>query len=324
VIKAKNTGDRVAHVTSGDIAVLDETGRELPARERDALFPRSAVSGGHVLLAVLKPGAEPPHGEELHVEWRARKGCGREHACFKLTSECYFRNVVDEELSRRMLDLKLAERKQQSSADGLSPELEARLRSDHAALDAQRAFRRREGTEEPAQCEFVVKTETCARPTYVVRAGFDVMSRLLDAVERGLLAARRTAEQLDAPEPRDGGRHNALPPLAVTVAKATPSVHEHDLYDVHLSPADDTIGNLLQGLLYRHWIVEGASRDVSYVGYTMPHPNEDAILLKLRCARPKDDVYARLLEGVRWAAAYVDALADEWRAAEASLPAGSV
>jgi DNA-directed RNA polymerase subunit L len=82
-----------------------------------------------------------------------------------------------------------------------------------------------------------------------------------------------------------------------------------DFYEVVVHAEDHTLGNLVQGLLYRHWVRDGRSEVVSFVGYHQPHPLEDQIVFKVKVARAGDDVRTRLAEGLDWVRAELEALA---------------
>jgi DNA-directed RNA polymerase subunit L len=92
-----------------------------------------------------------------------------------------------------------------------------------------------------------------------------------------------------------------------------PTGFADDLYEVSVRPANHTLGNLLQGLLYTHWVRDGGARVVSHVGYHMPHPNEETIVIRLKCVRGHG-VHATLADGTRWVAAHLQQVADEWEA----------
>ena len=95
-----------------------------------------------------------------------------------------------------------------------------------------------------------------------------------------------------------------------TRVEAVPNMD--DFYHVTVRDEDHTFGNLVQGLLYRRWVRDGMGREVAYIGYYQPHPLENNIAIKIKCAVPSDDVRARLAEGITWAAERLDELIMEW------------
>jgi DNA-directed RNA polymerase II subunit RPB3 len=318
VIRKKNKGTVVQTVTSADIQVFYETDAALSPAERDLLFPPSPVTGDYVLLTPLKPSAyNDADGEELHVECRARLGTGREHARWNPTSECFFRNKIDDAAFAASLRRVLG-----ALPPDASPETRKRAEHDHRVLDGQRAFVT-DAHGAASAFEFTVKSESRLHPKDIVLAGLRALGFMLDALLRGLRAEQRHTQGEDEPPPSDGGRAGQLPPLVVTIhaplSSAAANADSNDFHRVSMRPADHTLGNLVQDLLYVHWIRDGGSREVSYVGYHMPHPNEDVIDLTLKCTAQGADVRQHLLAGVAWALRQVDALRDEWAAATGAV-----
>jgi DNA-directed RNA polymerase subunit L len=95
-----------------------------------------------------------------------------------------------------------------------------------------------------------------------------------------------------------------------TVVEPVPNMD--DFYHITVRDEDHTLGNLIQGMLYRRWVRDGMGREVAYVGYYQPHPLENNIAFKIKCVEPGDDVRKRFAEGVAWASAQLDELIHEW------------
>lgn len=333
-IKVKNQGDETISVTSKDIQVMNEGGAALDA-ERDALYPPSAISGDHVLIVELKPG------EELHVEFRARLGTGREHAAFKPTSKCYAVHKIDEAAKEAalasylaMAKAKAAESSESSEPSGPSEEeVLASARADFMMNRAHKFFvKDRHG--DPSASIFTVDSVTRLRPAYMVFAAFLVMLERLHKLRtaiRGLgqaKAAKATKAMAsdsdewgrggdddgdydddggDMTHPSGGGGGGGMVRIV-----ATPNAD--DMYQIFVPEEDHTIGNVVQSLLYRHLILDAALPEatVSHIGYEMPHPTEYRIVFTVKCAQPGLDISTVMDEGLAWAIEYVEALAVEW------------
>ena len=95
-----------------------------------------------------------------------------------------------------------------------------------------------------------------------------------------------------------------------TVVEPVPNMD--DFYHITVRDEDHTLGNLIQGMLYRRWVRDGMSKEVAYIGYYQPHPLENNIAFKIKCMEPGDDVRLRFAEGVAWAAEQLDVLIQEW------------
>jgi DNA-directed RNA polymerase subunit L len=319
VLQAKNAGETVLDLTTAHFRVLDAaTDAALPNAFRDALFPPSPVTGDHVLLVRLKPGARGDgNGEEVDLTCRARLGSGRDHARWSPVSECHFRNRLDPVAYEAALAATLA-RKGVDPADPASAS--AGIRRQHEAFEGQRCFLKN-AHGEPCAFEFVLKSETRLRPAHVVRAGFEALAAMVRALLRGVQRERvgRAVYDARAAVAGDGGDGAAA---RVTEVDVLPAPNMDDVYDLVVSPADHTLGNLVQGMLYVRWVraeqgdedsSEGAEDRVRFIGYHQPHPLEDRILFKIKCA-VGDDVLALFERGVAWVAGRLDALGDEWAA----------
>jgi DNA-directed RNA polymerase II subunit RPB3 len=341
VLKKKNQGDEVVDVTTGDFVVQDVAGAEL--KDLTALvFPPSPITGDHVLLARLKPGANNDgDGEEISLEARARLGTGREHARWSPVSACFFRYKVDPAAFEASLKVKL---------DALGPTAteadRTRVRSQHAALDGLRDFAKNEHGE-PVAFEFTIASESRLRPAYLVQQSFRALSdkvrRLSTGVQRDAVdAANRGVGASDADDDSDadadtdmhggwggatGGaaRGRRAKPVVGANADADADAdagdmnvrvralaNMEDFYEVAVRDEDHTLGNMVQGLLYRHWVREGGANDVSFIGYHQPHPLEGEIVFKVKCAKAGGDVRALLVDGLAWVVGELNGLADEW------------
>ena len=288
-IREANTDDaKVVNVTTRDIRVTDASGAVVPQAVRDALFPPSPTSGDHILLVRLKPRAGGV--EEIHVEFQAQLGSGSTRgAAYSPVSQCFFRNKIDAAAFERSLAERIARVQKQAEADGAGAASvdEAAVRKQHSALEGQRDFIRDEHGDASA-FEFVLKSETRLRPAYIVFAG---MTALLAKVRRF----------------QDGLRDPKADYVSVS-----PAANVADFYDVAVRGEDHTLGNMVQAMLYRRWVREGKSADVSFVGYSQPHPQEEIVVFKLKLSRAGDDLRARLAEGLAWLQDRLRDLRDEW------------
>ena len=290
-------------VTTGDIEVFDKAGAKYPQAVRDALFPPCPVTGDHILLLRLRPGPPGQAGEEVHMEARARLGTGKQHTRWSPVSKCYFRNKIDSKLAETTLERRLEEEDKARADAGKAPMSEdekRRIRMNFNTLDAHRCFFTN-GQGDPSEFEFVVDCEAPRlRPQYLV---FKALLVLQQKVARILtdVKALKTAKTSDDPSTT----------TTTTVSMETyPNMDDFFCFTIH--GEDHTIGNLLQGLLYKRWIMDGQSSVVSYVGYYQPHPLEPYIFLKIKSAVPGDDVVERFAEGVSWVRSVLEELTIEW------------
>ena len=312
ILRVKNTGTDMLPVTTGDIEVLDNTGAKLPPDARNAMFPANPLTRDHILLVRLRPSAvNDRNGEEVHVECSASLGTGRQHARWSPVSTCYFRNKPDQEAANNAFQATLAAEEARRAEEGLGKlserDLEL-LRHQHDSLNAHRFYVRNEHGD-PAAFEFAIETECALRPTWVLFKAMLVLRARFEAI----LAALR--------EDADAVRDESALPSKVDIS-AYPNTD--DFYQVVIRGEDHTVGNLLQGLLYRRWVRDGAGAEVPYIGYHQPHPLEDHVVVKIKCAVLGDDVRARMTDGVAWVRDHMSDLALEWAAFSGLDKAGIV
>ena len=285
VLKVKNDSCDMRVVTTADFEVFDRADAKLPKADRDALFPPCPETGDHIMLLRLRPSTLcDGNGEEIHMEAHAILGTGRKHARWSPVNNCFCRNKVDPELRRIALEGILRDMKQA----GKSEEDMADARKQHDTLGAHQCFAK-DDYGNPVAFEFFLESEAPRlRPTYLVFKGLSVLRHKLDEVKADLVS---------------GGDSK-------TVVEPVPNMD--DFYHITVRDEDHTLGNLIQGMLYRRWVRDGMSKEVAYIGYYQPHPLENNIAFKIKCMEPGDDVRLRFAEGVAWAAEQLDVLIQEW------------
>ena len=297
VLHVKNATSDVMTVTSADITALDNAGVKYPQPVRDAMFPYSPWSGGHVVLARLRPTTAMLAGtgmasagvssavlldgvmDELHVECSATLGCGRDDARFIPVSSCHFWNKPDPAAAEEALQAKLSALSASSQGgDGtadakVQEEERMRVTRQHATLDVHRYF-------VPDTYVFSICSETCLRPAYMVFLALRILAQRVRRLEDTVRAAVPTS-------PNDEDAASAFGAARVLRVPHMPGMYHVIIYD-----EDHTLGNLLQGCLYNLWVgrpaqesgddADGATSRVNYVGYTVPHPLERVVILKVQ------------------------------------------
>lgn len=95
VLKKKNKGLKQIDVTTDDIVFsASESSKSI----RD-VFPHDSITDDPIILARLKPNVlSPEDGEEIEVEFRARKGIAKQHARWSSVSTCTYENSLDEDI----------------------------------------------------------------------------------------------------------------------------------------------------------------------------------------------------------------------------------
>jgi DNA-directed RNA polymerase II subunit RPB3 len=255
--KANNTNTMLA-VTSADFEIEDAaTGRKLPLAEREAILPSNGITKSPILLTKLKPNfVDKSKGDALHIVAEPRLGTAKKHACWSPVSICTYFNVVDQAGVPEAF-----ERYKQAN-----PELDVETaRRRFRSLAQHRVFRRNVHGE-PNAFVFSIETECRMSPAYV----FAKAVRVLQEQVNGIL--------------------EDFPNFKITDLNG--------VYAMYMPGYDHTVGNMMQALIYNMYIRDAAAQSktgnnielVSYIGYFQPHPNEHAIVLKIKCAVPPLDL----------------------------------
>lgn len=281
---------RLREVTTEDIEVLDETGAQVPRAVRNALFPPSPVTGDHVPLARLRAGklGENDGDEEIHVQFRARLGTGKEHARWSAVSSCFHIYRPDPKRVEASFNAKLEAAKKAANVETLDSAVVERIRRDHLSLDAKRDFEQDENGE-PTAFVFEIHSECSLRGRFLVQQGFRVLSKKVRDLANGLVASA-TADDAES---------------NVRVEKV---VNDDDLYRILVNGEDHTLGSCVTGMFDKV-----AERDkVLLFAFNEPHPLESRIVFDIRLAEPGLDVRDVLVKGLTSIVKDIDDLAAEW------------
>lgn len=310
-LHVKNTSAEARPVTTADFEVFDNMGARMSGAVRDALFPPNPLTQDHVLITLLRPSTVgDTNGEELHLECSATLGTGRQHARWSPVSCCHFNFKVDEAEAQAALQVKLAEEEAAHKPAPFGERERRQVEAQHACLGAPRCFVRNQYGE-PSAFQFFVETEGRLRPAYVVFKSLQVLQERVAALRTALLANNDKEDVEGEQEQEEVGGSGSGSGSQARV-EVIPSPNMDDFYQVLVRGEDHTIGNLVQGMLYKLWVREGGANTVSYVGYHQPHPLEDYIILRIKCAVPGDDIRARLADGLQRVRDELRALSLEW------------
>ena len=310
LIKVKNTSDQIITVKSNDIRVLDSTGAEVQKSVRDALFPACPITKDHIIVVRLKPSPTGDgDGEEIDVEFRARLGTGRENACWSPTNKCVFGFVRDEKISDKNFESFIENMRKDYEEGGaiLSREEIARVKKQYLTSQGQRDYAV-DVDDNPLAIQFTIETVNRLDPAFVFFQGIRVLSRKVKDLKAEI--AKITAEDDDKGWGGYVDEFSATPPRVKIVQKS----NMDDMFEITVHQEDDTLGNLVQGLLYRHWNLKGnyaAPKGAAFFGYNLPHPLEDHIVFHIKVNA--GDKLGRVMEdGLSWCIKLIDELSVEF------------
>jgi DNA-directed RNA polymerase II subunit RPB3 len=213
-LKKKNTTKAKIYVTSKDIEVYDQTGTALPSSVRDKLFPHDQVTKDHIYIVPLHANLDDPQkGEELHVEYRAQKGTGQDHARWCPVHTCLFRNKVDPAKFKKRLASEIAN----------NPKIDpAMVEKRLLVLDGQREYFT-DSKGHPDVFEFCFHSICGLKPEIIVQHGLGKLKDMVAGLDSAI----------------DEGR-----------CAVTPMPNVNDMWQFTMLNTNSTLGNMIQRLLY--------------------------------------------------------------------------
>jgi DNA-directed RNA polymerase subunit L len=248
-------------IVASDITVYKMRGPEeeplkVPSVE---FFHPDPVTRDTCLLAVLKGKVGSQEPERLHFKAKATLGTGRENARFMpVTSRCSYGYSLDDNDDRQKEFFKkwLDSSKKVNLAELDSNETRKKeLEREFATMEKQRCFKI-DGRGEPYSFDFVVESVGVLDPVYTVGRALDVLQA------KALRYASMDAG--DLPEN----------------VKVQPADARMKGFDFIFQAEDHTLGNLFQTWMEQN-LMDGDTAAISFVGYKVPHPLRDEMLLRV-------------------------------------------
>ncbi len=260
-------------VVAGDIQVLKNRGAgedPLPVPSVEFFHP-DPVTRDTTLLTVLKArasavdartGKQEPEG--LSFVAKATIGTGRQNARFMpVTSRCAYGYTLDDspERKKELFTSWLATNKKVNAT-----ELEANstrkgeLEREFETMEVQRCFKINDRGE-PFSFDFVVESVGVLDPKYIVGRAIDLLHKKLliyGSIDSGDLPEGLKIRPADA------------------LMKGFDFMFQHE---------DHTLGNLLSTWMEQN---EMDNEEITYVGYKVPHPLRDEMLLRVGVGSGKD------------------------------------
>ncbi len=257
-IKVKNDTTSPIDVTCSDITVYKNNGPDLePERVPNTkFFPPNPLTGATCLIAVLKGkvGTQPP--EELECVMRATVGTGKQNARHIPVCQWAYGYTpdMDKEKRKRIFDAWLVANKKIRPEDIEKDETrKGELEREFNTMEAARCYIMDENNE-PTSFDFSVESIGVMRPTAIVARALEILQ--MKCVAYSTINAGELPENL----------------------KIVPADARMRGFDFYFTGEDHTLGNLLQTWIDQKYIDSG---EVSFVGYKIPHPLRDEMVLRL-------------------------------------------
>lgn len=257
-LNVTNTSADSKDVVATDFQVMKYRGPEedpLPTPSVEFFHP-NPISQETSLLAVLKGRVGSQEPETLHIKAKATLGIGRENARFNPVAQCAYKYTLDKDPERlkEFFEKWLVAHKKVNPAElEQNPSRKKELEREFATMEIQRCFLTDEGGE-PYSYDFVLESVGVLSPYYIVARAIQVLQ------EKCVKYA--SIDTGDVPEG----------------LRVTPADARMKGYDFLFDSEDHTLGALLQTWMDLNQIDKG---EITYVGYKIPHPLKDQMLLRV-------------------------------------------
>lgn len=291
-LSVSNESSEPRDVTASDIEVfqIGEDGQETKVPNVQ-FFPPDPVSGETTLIAVLKGKRAAQAAEVIEFRAKASRGTGREHARFIPVSQCAYRYTrdpseakMDELIKDWMLNKKYLKPGQDMKS--LEPEKLAMYRREYNTMEVDRCYLENEKGE-PYSFDFVVETVGTMSVSSIVKR----------ALEAGIAMCQKYIN-VDREK------------LPVNV-KENPAANRLEGFDYTFEKEDHTLGNLLQSYIDLY-LMDGTK--TTYVGYKVPHPLRDELVLRIGVAGEAINARQVLAEAAKGCVAMFSGWLESWKA----------
>lgn len=277
-LNVSNDSSDPLDVVAADIQVHKKRGAE----EEPLLVPNvqffhpDPVTRDTALLTVLKGKLASQEPESVQFSAIATMGTGRENAAFMpVTSRCAYGYSKDDdpEAKKEIFTLWLNKHKKVNPTELESnPTRKGELEREFETMEVQRCYKKDERGE-PYSFDFIVESIGVLSPTYIV-------ARALELLQAKVLRYA-SIDSGDLPDS----------------VKVRPADAKMKGFDFVFQREDHTMGNLLQTWMELNLMDTG---DVTFVGYKVPHPLRDEMVLRVGVDSGKDlDARAAVAKAAR-------------------------
>lgn len=263
ILNVSGNKDGTTYVKSSDFKIVprkenngDDEKEEYIQALTEQFFPPQPITRDTCLIATLQPGSGITQ-QSIEIVATATRGTGREHARFSPVSQCSYEYTQDSDPQRieEMFVKWLQITKKVGAIDKASDRYQELLREFHT-MQVKRCFKINDKGE-PYSFDFTIESVGILPVEYIVEqaceVGENMCSRYVNIGQGDL-------------------------PLEITMSSADTRIIGYDfLFRGH----DHTLGNLLQTWLVEHHIEGDVSPQITYAGYSVPHPLRDEMILRI-------------------------------------------
>lgn len=262
-------------------------------------FPPHPITGDTCLIATLQPGSGSKQ-QSIEIIAKASRGIGREHARFCPTSQCSYIYTPDSDEFRRkeLFQQWLAITKKVSPDMDPNSERYKALKREYDTMEVFRCFLKDERGE-PYSFDYTVESAGVLPVPYIVERACEVGENMCSRYVN--------VDQADLPH-------------EVTVRTAESHVIG---FDFLFQKQDHTLGNLLQTWIEQN-LIDAPDSKINYVGYAVPHPLRDEMLLRIGVSDgEKKTALEALASAAKGCVELFRQLRNAWRVATGKSAVGS-
>jgi DNA-directed RNA polymerase subunit L len=294
-----NEGVNLMDVEAADITITQIREGEDPIKiPSTQMFHPDPVSKKTCLLAVLKSHIGTQEPESCHFTAKATIGIGRESARFIPVSQCSYQYTLDTDTDRRLeyFNNWLMTHKKIDPAE-LGEERKKELQREFGTMEVSRCFLINDQNE-PYSFDFVVESIGPLNPTYIV-------ARAIQVIQEKVIKYA-SVDVGDLPEN----------------VKVLPADARMKGFDFIFQGEDHTLGNLLQTWIDANLVDSG---EATFVGYKVPHPLKDEMVLRIGVeSGTEDEARKVLMKAARGISQMFKAWGENWATASGGAVSQSV
>lgn len=280
-LNVKNESSTPKDVFASDIQVLKVDKNKIDEPKlvpNTEFFVPDPITQQTALIAVLKgqrPGQNP---ETIRLRAIATKGTGREHARFNPTSQCAYKYTVTKEnavIEERLKKWAKDNKKVANDEDFDDKAKYDKLKAEFDTMEIDRCYLEDENGN-PYSFDFTIESVGTLSPEQIVKSALDSGVRLCE-----------NYINLTVNEKNMNSRQRSKFP------RISPAANRINGYDFTFKEEDHTLGNLIQSYMDIN-MMDADETLLDYVGYYIPHPLRDEMVLRVG-VKTGDDIDARKL-----------------------------
>lgn len=223
-------------------------------------FHPDPKTGDTCLIALLKAKQPNQAGQKIHLVAQATVGTGRDHIRYSPVSQCSYHYTIDTDDQKQQRQFeKWIETYKNKKVSELDEEAKKVLMREFQTMEVQRCYKVDPKTGEPNSFEFVIES-----------VGVQTVDKI---VERALRNTQNRCLKY--------ANIDREPPTTVRIQHADARMKG---FDFIFQKEDHTLGNLLQTYMDEKMM----GIDISFVGYKVPHPLRDEMVLRVGVDFPTD------------------------------------